>query len=268
MKKKLIIAGIGICAVLLLPIFLIVSIYAAVSKEFRLKLLYRSMLLKEWILGNMEPLPVPEPFGLVADKLSEVKASTFIKCAVHEDYRSLILDGEATDERLADAWASILSEYYDKAGGKKSKQFLDLHKKIAKLALRINHIHTLCEQFELQYDDVFKPIFKGYGYNFPFTVSSYINDIARIRTMEKRYISMHTQLTIQLSKEFKYTEGKRTEADYYNTIEELRKHGNYQHDAITLADKWTMDTYCFLLTRYNEYMTKLNEQASIKNREK
>jgi len=75
---------------------------------------------------------------------------------------------------------------------------------------------------------------------------------------------MHAQLVGELDKEFKRTESKQTENDYYNIVETLREHGKYQEDAITLANKWTGETYAFLLARYNEHQSKLIEAKKQK----
>jgi len=172
MKKTLFIIAAAILLLLLLPVLLVIFILSLFSAKVRVWALYHVLLAKVRFENRNEPLPTPEPYGLVADKLSEIKAATLFKIFVHGDLRELIIDGDATEERLTEAWGGMLSEYYDKAGGKKSKRYLELQKKITKLSLRINHIHELCNQFEIEYDDSFKSILKGYGYNFPFTVQS------------------------------------------------------------------------------------------------
>lgn len=269
MKRILIITGLALVGMLFLPVLIILAIVAVFSQRFRAKALFNIMLARVNFETRNQPIAQPEPYGLVIDKLSELKVSTFIKVSVTGELSHLVIDGAATPERLAQAWSDIQSEYYEKAGGENAKRYIDLRKKIVKLNLRINHVQALCDQFEIIYDTVFIDALKGYGYNQPFTQDSYLKDIKRVRTGEKRFISIYEKLLREFDREFNpKADKKQTEQDYYNTIEELRKHGNYQDDPYTLADKWNMETYCLLLTRFNDYVRKQNEQIFNNNAKK
>jgi hypothetical protein len=83
------------------------------------------------------PQKSPRTKPVIACRCSEVTLDAFIDCLVNDNLRRLVRSGEASDEQLRAAWASLYQDYMKRSGGEKNKYMFALYKRSAVLESRL-----------------------------------------------------------------------------------------------------------------------------------
>lgn len=136
---------------------------------------------------------------IIISQASECTIKQFIKCAFEAKYRGLLVEGEASDEELQQAFESIYAQHVDLSGLYQTREF-EMSAYINSLD---NRIHTIDRFIELQllfiveFDIPFIAefgIIKKYGYNlywnpeFP-DIPGFKRKLDQIKNKETKYKS-------------------------------------------------------------------------------
>lgn len=108
--------------------------------------------------------------AVIINHISECVIAVFIKCAFQEKYRALLIEGEATDGELQQAFEMIYAQHVDLSGLYQTREF-EMSAYINSLDNRIRTIDRFIELqllFMAEFDIPFIPEFgliKKYGYS-------------------------------------------------------------------------------------------------------
>ncbi len=177
---------------------------------------------------SLETNPLPASVSLIRS-LSELLFTDFIVCSCDNDYRSLIKEGEPTEDDLVSAWITLVSEYQDLTGSTDAAQSREMSRKIEAYNTKILHVTGLVEALKPAYNSLLADELRTtWEYNLPFTEESYLKDLQKVTA---KLGNDKTKLAIilkQYTDEQKENEGKpgTTKQDYMQvlySIEESKK---------------------------------------------
>lgn len=208
-----------------------------------LKRAQRSMQLtiKSWLLfiGNLIARSItwmqtrPEKQELRRSNLyrgcSNLPMENFIQCLCEEDYAYLVIEGEATDRELHEAWVLILAEYYELRGDtSEGMEVWQLSRDIMRIQ---NHLFLLeqCVEFlKEKWSDSIAESVNKLGYPFkPASKEDYTEELNRVVNKAKtKYIQLRQNIKLLEEKVSKLGDKKPTR-DYFDNmlihIEEMQK---------------------------------------------
>lgn len=199
----------------------------------------------------------PLKLYLSCDKLP---LDIFLKCYVQKDLTALIIEGKATGDQLAQAWASIYYEYIDLSESTESKFVYSLQKEITLLSDEIRNVETcifyLSSEmlpYHAQQEDL-KKVLKGYNYK----LSAEHTD-QQLMGIIGRLAPKKTQLESRIKELENYTSSTSEETPTYKQFEKillrLSKHQGY---SIRSKDI-TVTQYALLLNDYIKSKEKWRE---------
>lgn len=153
----------------------------------------------------------------------------FLQCLVDENYRSLIIEGDATDQQLHEAWIVILAEYYElKGDATEGMEVWQLSRDVMRLR---NHLFLLdqCVEFlKVKWSDSIAESVNKLGYPFkPGGKEDYAKELNQVVNKAKtKYIHLQ-QLIKQLEEQVKKMGDRKPSRDYFENmlihIEEMQK---------------------------------------------
>jgi hypothetical protein len=170
---------------------------------------------------------------------SSLPMENFLQCLCEENYHSLIIEGDATDRQLQEAWIIILAEYYELRGDTfEGTETWQLSRDVMRLQ---NHLFLLeqCVEFlKVRWSDSIAESVKKLGYTFqPASKENYAEDLNRVVNKSKtKYIHLQ-QLIKQLAQHVEKIGDKKPTRDYFDNmlihIEEMQK-VTYRMDGISV----------------------------------
>lgn len=213
-----------------------------------------------------EPIELTTPpFALINDDIKHITVRQFIQVVVHNDYTSLILAGEPSDEQKAEALENIMFQYHDVIMDDKTEVYIKTVTNIHELQIKMNRVNMNIEALTFVLDPGIIEELKADGYNYQFTEETYLKDIQRIQTALKRDKIAMQKAKNRLSELQGGSKGKKpTEDDILSNLAELRKFENYQSEPLKLAEELTVYGYAQAMKRYNKELELKRKQAERK----
>lgn len=163
----------------------------------------------------------------------------FLQCLCDENFQALIIDGDAKEWQLEEAWIIILAEYYELRGEtSEGSETWQLSRDVMRLQ---NHLFLLeqCVEFlKAKWSDSIADSVNKIGYTFrPASKEEYTEDLNRVVNKAKtKYIQLQ-QLIKQLSEQVKKIGDKKPTRDYFDNmlihIEEMQK-VSYNMDTLSV----------------------------------
>jgi hypothetical protein len=163
----------------------------------------------------------------------------FIQCLVEENYKALLIDGEASDEKLREAWVIILAEYYELRGDTgEGMEVWQLSRDVMRMQ---NHLFLLDQCIEFlkgQWSDSIAGSVNKLGYPFkPASKENYFIELdAVVNKSKTKYIQLQQNIKLLQDKISKVGDKKPTREYYDNLlihIEEMQK-VTYSMDTVTV----------------------------------
>lgn len=207
------------------------------------------LIIKSWLyfIGNLITRSItwmqtrPGKQGLRRSNLyrgcNNLPMENFIQCLCEENYRTLIIEGEATERQLQEAWILILAEYYELRGDtSEGMEVWQLSRDVMRLQ---NHLFLLeqCVEFlKVKWSDSIAESVNKLGYPFrPASKEDYAEDLNRVVNKAKtKYIQLQQHIK-QLEEQVKKLGNKKPTRDYFDNmlihIEEMQK-VTYSMDSI------------------------------------
>lgn len=139
--------------------------------------------------------------SIIINTAAECNIKKFEACRFDNKLRVLIIEGDATDEELREAYEFIHGQYVDLSGLYETREF-EMTAYISSLAVRINTVHEfirLQREFISQFDIPYVPGFylvKKYGYTLLWDHESPDIDtfLARLEKMESKEAKFKSEL--------------------------------------------------------------------------
>jgi len=88
---------------------------------------------------------------------------TFLNCLYDQEYRGLIIEGEATEQMLFDAWNKIYLLYNNAASGGEDNPMVMKIKEVQSLNAKITFVDGAVKLLSLSYDEQLVDILNYYG---------------------------------------------------------------------------------------------------------
>ena len=185
----------------------------------------------------------------------------FIQCLVYENYKTLIIEGEAKDRQLQEAWIIILAEYYELRGDtSEGMEVWQLSRDVMRLQ---NHLFLLeqCVEFlKVKWSDSIADSVNKLGYPFkPASKEDYLNELnAVVNKAKTKYIQLQQHIK-QLEEQVKKLGNKKPTRDYFDNmlihIEEMQK-VTYSMDSIPVQK------FVLLEKKYWQQVEQLKARAA------
>jgi hypothetical protein len=165
----------------------------------------------------------------------------FLKCLCNEDYHSLIIEGNASDQELAEAWVLLLSEYQELKGESVNNiEHVRLSKKITRVRSHLQLVDVCTKYLSEKYSESIADSLRKLGYSFnpkekdPETYIHLLNQI--INKTKLKYVQLQQmvkQLNDLLIKEMPIKPSRESFESTLIQIEEMQK-TSYDLDHITV----------------------------------
>lgn len=198
----------------------------------------------------------------VYEHCSEFPLSRFITCLCEEDYSVMLIEGEATEYELKQAWSKIYDEFLDLKGKDSPNEFLTLFNEYESLFYKHTVIEKCVELLKWYHDERLIEILKKSGYNFPFNhedTERYLKDLDRVLTRSKKLILDMEVRRGQLDAIQRANAGIKIDRNYFDTIlVTLSKFSQYHID----EEKTTVGRYINLLNMYINHCRQLTAKAN------
>lgn len=198
----------------------------------------------------------------VYEHCNEFPLSRFITCLCDNDYSVMLIDGEATEEELQQAWAKIYDEYLDLTSKNNNNEFLFLWNEYESLFYKHTVIEQCVELLKWWHDENLVGILKQHGYNFPFNpedTERYWKDLERVVTRSKKLLLDMKVRKEQLDAIQSASSGAKIDRNYFDTIlVVLSKFSQYHID----EEKTTVGRYVNMLNLYITHCRQLTNKAN------
>jgi hypothetical protein len=113
--------------------------------------------------------------------IREIMMDKFIQCACHHNYQVLLMEGEATDQELIDAWIKVKSEHLKNINNTRANIDIEAAKEISDYELKKETVESLLDILIANYDERIIECLTDEGYDYAFTEDTYKDDIDRVR---------------------------------------------------------------------------------------
>lgn len=181
---------------------------------------------------------------------SELPLSRFIECLCEGKYSVLLIEGDATEEQLKEAWDALYNEYLDATAKNGSNDVMTLLNEFDALYYKYAVVEKCVEILRWYNDDRLIAILKERGFNFPFddsNVEQYLKDLDRVMTRSKKFLVDMEIRRKQLDAIQKANSGAKIDRAYFDTIlVTLSKFAGYHVNEEVI----TVSRYVALLNMY------------------
>lgn len=185
-------------------------------------------------------------------QITDLPFYLFVEVSVSGNLKHLVIEGEATDKELEEAWYEIQSQYAEAIGDNEQKYTLKLMKDLAIIEANYKSIVLLVEMLRPCYVEVFaKELNKLLHTNFKFDITKYEEynkTLDRCLTRSKSLKVEYEKKALELEAMMKKREGKEqkpTKDYYYKLWNSLRLYHKLQ---MSIKDITTFD-FCDFLQR-------------------
>lgn len=212
-------------------------------------------------------------------ELEHLLFPVFIKCIADNDYRGLLLEGEADQMEQYIAWQMLLSKFHNEIGDKKVTSYVNRVSKMIALQLKIAQTYELHEAITTlhkngishirpEYVERLANCLKEWGYNRKFTPATIVADLQYIANS----IS-NDRLNLKIAKlEHEAIEKKEAESGaqlppkkhWYKQLHAIEAHKKMTFDKSQL-NMYDFALYLNELVEYNKEMQALNIKNARKN---
>lgn len=184
---------------------------------------------------------------------------SFLDALCDDNLNSLLIDGKATKDQLAQAWLLILAEYYELRGdGIDGNEQWSLSRDIQKLN---NHLHILdiCVQFLLEkYSESIADSVRRLGYSFrptSFEPVDYIVELNAVVQKSKTKFIQLQQLIKQLEQQMTDAGNEKPKREIF---EKNLLHFEEMQGVAYAMDELTVSKYLMLEKKCNQKAEQLN----------
>lgn len=203
-------------------------------------------------------LPQKQSSNIVLS-IKKLTLDRFISCNVSEgeDYSALIVDDKGdttTKDELKKAWLSLLSQYYTVREDSTAIQFIELQRLIEAKKLRLIVIQEIILSLQKFYNPALCEVFRKSGYDYPFTIESYLQDLQCIENGEKMNVLEIREMQKRLEGLGGGIKKKAKEEDYENMLLSLSEYMKVDYNS---SEIFTYK-YALLCKRYEEHVERLN----------
>ena len=185
--------------------------------------------------------------------------SKYIDIVVSKDFKLLIIEGDATESELYNAWNTINELYIEAIGDLDTKIRIESAREIAYLEGRINIANAIISQLKLKYSDALIQMLSNFGY------------IISVEPNEANLDAYINQFKGYLNAELLELKEKLNEIDKGDkkTTEITRQYFEKIIVAIELTfkfqiniDKISLSKYCEYINSYNNHVKNLEKQIN------
>lgn len=168
--------------------------------------------------------------------------SRFLDVLCDENFKALIINGNASDHELSNAWVLILSEYYELRGDTiDTIEQWSLSRDIQRLQSHLTLLDACIQFLAKRYSDSIAESIRRLGYSFrpsSFNPEGYTGLLDQIVNKSKlKYIQLK-QLIVQLEKQMADAGKEKPKREYFEKmvieIEEMQR-TNYDLDELTVS---------------------------------
>jgi hypothetical protein len=188
--------------------------------------------------------------------------SKYIDIVVSKDFKLLIIEGEASETELSNAWNTINELYIDAIGDLDTKIRIESAKEIAYLEGRINIANAIITQLQYGYSDALIQMLSSFGY-----IISIEPNEANLDTYIKQFNGYLNAELLELKEKL-----NEIEKSDIKPIEITRQYFEKIIVAIELTfkfqiniDKITTAKYCEYINSYNNHVKNLEKQINKNN---
>lgn len=204
----------------------------------------------------LKPLPMGSPLSSARlyHRITQLPLSNFIDCDIDENFSSLIIEGEPTEEELLYAWLLIKTQYADVIGNQEYVLYKNACRDLNVLKITLIEIETLVSLMRKVYSPkIGERLNKLLKSNFRFNVDDpeqYKRDLDGCITRSgSTKIMIDIKAALMSSMEGKQEKGQKPTREYYHKmLISLSDHAKYE-----LTDKISVFDFCERVKRYNKY---------------
>ena len=184
--------------------------------------------------------------------------AAFLDALCDENLKSLIIEGEASNDQLTQAWVLILAEYYELRGeGLDTNEQWALSRDIQKLN---NHLYLLdlCVKFLVEkYSASIADSVRKLGYSFRPTAFEPVDYIAELNAVVQKSKLKYTQLQQAIKKLEKLMEGAGNEKPKREAFEQSLLYFEEMQGAAYNMDELTVSKYVMLEKKYTKKVEQI-----------
>lgn len=137
--------------------------------------------------------------------VSETPLSVFIDCDTNSNYKRLIIEGEADEKTLQNAWITLWYEYCDKTNSHQYSTFSDLIKEVSYNKAKFHAIQMCVQVLRHMPDEQCVNILKKYGFRYNYSranMQEFQSTLDRVMMLSKSLMINIQQDEIKLEKMF------------------------------------------------------------------
>jgi hypothetical protein len=185
--------------------------------------------------------------------------SKYIEILVNKDLNLLIIEGNATESELSDAWQTINELYIEAIGDLDTKIRIESAREIAYLEGRINIANSIIKQLEYGYSDALIQMLSSFGY------------IISIEPNEANLEAYINQFNGYLKAELLELQEKLNEIDKVEKKETEITKQYFEKIIVAIeltfkfqisVEKITTAKYCEYINSYNNHIKNLEKQIN------
>jgi hypothetical protein len=185
--------------------------------------------------------------------------SKYIEILINKDLNLLIIEGNATESELSDAWQTINELYIEAIGDLDTKIRIESAREIAYLEGRINIANSIIKQLEYGYSDALIQMLSSFGYIISIepneaNLEAYINQF-------NGYLKVELLELQEKLNEIDKVEKKETEITkqyFEKIIVAIELTFKFQIS----VEKITTAKYCEYVNSYNNHIKNLEKQIN------
>lgn len=214
------------------------------------------------------PTQTATPLPKLFRSITQIPLCRFLECDCDGNLRALIIEGDATEQELNEAWAVIKSQYADAMGNKKFVTFKTLFKQIGVMRLTLMQIELLINILHNVYhEDIAARLNKELKTSFQFTPddrAKYFETLEACRIRSKKL-----KIDIDI-KEIQYNAIAETETGEGEPVKVGREH--YIEILVTLSnfvkynipDIITVYEFCERIRRYIKHSEQEKNKKNVR----
>lgn len=159
----------------------------------------------------------------------------FINASCNNDLSGLLIEGEAKQDELLEAWSEIVFDYSGLVRTENSEHLFSLKKQIAIMQHHIIYIDYAVQFLRIKYDQEIADEVRSFGYDvLEFENEGYQKALNRIESLAKTVVFEHGNLVDEYNRLTNTVEGKKqTEDEFIRTVVMLAKYQGYNIDRLT-----------------------------------